>query len=119
MGFKKIKRIRQKIKPAHDAQRSEKNYFIAFFLALLFWTGTIATTLWSIPSAITIVIFFAILSLALAITFSILFGNTRRGLLITAVIIIFLLLRLIKLGNLLNLTLLIGSALSFELYRKG
>lgn len=117
MRLKRVKKKRQKLDKPKKGM-GEKNYFLAFILAILSWAGVMATVLWSVPGTITIFVFFIILSIALLITLSILFANTQRGLLVTAVIIVFLLLRLVKLGNLLNLSLLVGAAISFELYRK-
>ena len=60
--------------------------------------------------------FFIILFLAIFFTLSIVFGNTRRGLIVSLAVIVFLILRLVKLGNWLNLLLIIGIAFALESY---
>jgi len=63
-----------------------------------------------------VVLFFIVLFLAILFTFSLIFQNSRRGLLASVVVTIFILLRFWGIGNVLNLILLVGLAVSLEIY---
>lgn len=60
--------------------------------------------------------FFILVFFGLLFTFSLLFANSRRGLLISLSLSLFLLLRYLGVGHLLNFLLLAGLAITIELY---
>ena len=61
-------------------------------------------------------LFFVLVFFALLFTNSLIFGNKRRGLIISISLTLFLLLRYFGVGNILNFLLLAGLALTVELY---
>ena len=63
-------------------------------------------------------LFFVNLWLALFFTLAIVLNNSFRGMLVSTFIIVFLILRLFKLGNWLNLLLLTAIAIAFDRYFK-
>jgi hypothetical protein len=65
---------------------------------------------WTIP------VFFLVVFLFLFLGFCLLFVNTRRGLLTSSALTIFLLLRYFGVGNILNLLLIVGLTASIEVY---
>lgn len=67
-------------------------------------------------SSIIVYVFLVILSLAIFLTSSLVLKNKRRGLIITLSIITYLTISYLGLGNILNLILVFGSALAFEIY---
>ena len=69
------------------------------------------------PEAFAIIpLFFALLFFALLFTSSLIFGNKRRGVIISISLTLFILLRYFGIGNILNFLLLAGLAVSCELY---
>ena len=60
--------------------------------------------------------FFILFFLGLLFGFSLLFANSRRGLLLSLALTIFLVLRYFGIGNILNLLLIIGIAVTIEAY---
>lgn len=81
--------------------------WLAFFLLVLFTTPS---------SPFLLSTFYLILFLALLLTSSLVLANTRAGFLISLGLIIFLILRQLKIANFLNLGLLLASLVSVELY---
>jgi len=61
-------------------------------------------------------IFFLLIFTILLLSFSVILGNTRRGILVASSLTIFLLLRYLGVGNLLNFILIVCIALAFEIY---
>ena len=61
-------------------------------------------------------IFFLLIFIILLLSFSVILGNTRRGILVASSLTIFLLLRYLGVGNLLNFILIVCIALAFEIY---
>lgn len=69
------------------------------------------------PSTFSIIpVFFIILFVALLFTLSTLFANTRRGATTALAIILFLVLRFLGVGNILNLLLILGLIITTEIY---
>jgi hypothetical protein len=63
-----------------------------------------------------ILLFFLILFFCLLFTFSLLFGNTRRGVIGSLTLLTFLILRYLDIGHVLNFILLVGLGITIELY---
>src|SRR5258708_19929657 len=61
-------------------------------------------------------LFFILLFLSVFFTFSFILKNKRRALLIASIVTLFLIFRIIQIGNILNLILLTSIALSIEVY---
>lgn len=98
-------------------RNKRKKLYLTLILAILFWLGWLALVFLYPPlNNFLIFSFFVLLFLALFLTASLIFKNSRRGLFLTLFIISFLLLRLFKLANLLNIIFLAGIFLSLELY---
>lgn len=94
-----------------------KNYYPTLLLILISW-GLIAAIVYFIdPQTIGIMpLFFSIIFFALLLTLSIILANSKRGLIISVAAIIFLLLRFTGVGNIINLVLIIGIAISIDLF---
>ena len=105
-------------KKAHQEKLTKrKNFLPAFFLTVLLWillTSFIFLTDPDTPLALPA--FFLIVLIILFFTFSLIFANKRRGLIASFATTLFLLLRYLGVGNILNLLLIIGAAISFEYF---
>lgn len=100
-----------------ETAKKRKNFFPAVALNLLFWLGWLAVIILIPPeSLLAIFIFYLLLFAALLLTFSLLFANSRRGLLLSLFIIGFLVLKQLKLATILNLFLLSGLLTGLEVY---
>ncbi|MCL4382217.1 MAG: hypothetical protein M1575_00645 [Patescibacteria group bacterium] len=96
-----------------------QNFLPALIVALFFWASWLFVAIKISPTSFfSLFSFLFSLFMALFLTLSLLLGNSRRGLLLSLGIIIFLLLRFLKMAHFLNLTLLIGTLISLELYFK-
>jgi TRAP-type C4-dicarboxylate transport system permease large subunit len=107
----KKKDIRKKEK------RFRKNLFWLILLAIILWFLIIGIVYLIEPSTIFIVpAFFIIVFIALLLTFSLLFSNTRRGVLSSFGVLFFLILRYLGVGNILNLLLISAIVVAMDLY---
>jgi len=96
-----------------------KNFLPTLLVALFFWANIVFIIFRLSPSSLfTICHFLFSIFMALFLTSSLVLANSRRGFLLATGIIIFLILRLTKMANFLNLILLFGILLSLELYFK-
>ncbi len=94
-----------------------KNFLPSLVITILLFLALVLLIYFTDPSfQFFLVLFFAIVLLLFLFFLSILFGNTRRGFLVSLVITIFLLLRYLGIGNLLNLFLLISLGVIIEIY---
>ena len=101
----------------------EKNYLMGAGMALGLW-GLLALIILFVDPAVMAdwpltqmyLGFFLILFLAVLFTVSLLLANTRRGLLVAMAAVLYGYLRVWKLGNWLNLGLIVGAILAFETY---
>ncbi len=97
--------------------KRRKNFFPTLIVLVLSW-GLIFALIYSVdptsPGAVPA--FFILVFIASLFTFSTLLANSRRGLLSTLVLTFFLLLRYLGVGHLLNLLLLLGLAITTEIY---
>lgn len=102
----------------------QKNFVATFFVTLLLWSA-LALIFFFVPPEKPFMteglrfmplVFLVLSFLALLFAGSLLFANTRRGFLLSLLIIIFMVLRYWEIGNYLNLLLLGGIFLSLEYY---
>lgn len=97
--------------------RRKRNFLPTFILVIFFWLSWITLMLFFAPETkLLIFIFYSLLFFANFLTFSLIFGNSRRGILISLGIISYLFLNQVKQFHFLNVLLLGGILLSIELY---
>src|SRR3989338_6526074 len=94
-----------------------KNFFPTLIIIVVLWTLLVMVIYFVDPDAMgSIPLFFILFFLALLFTLSTLFANTRRGLIATCSITVFLILRYLGVGNIINFLLLLGLAIASEFY---
>lgn len=94
-----------------------KNFLPTLILTIALWVAVACLVYFVEPGTLgAIPIFFAVIFFVLLFTFSTLFANTRRGLLTALAITIFLILRYLGVGNILNFLLIAGLTITLELY---
>jgi len=94
-----------------------KNFLPTLIITILLWFCLGALVYFiqpGIPGAL--VLFFVLVFFTLLFTFSIIFANTRRGILASSVTTLFALLVYFGIGNFLNLFLLLGIGLTLDVY---
>lgn len=97
--------------------RRKRNFLPTLILAVISWLSLVYLVLFFTPETkLLIFIFYSLLFFANFLTFSLIFGNSRRGILISLGIISYLFLNQVKQFHLLNGLLLGGILLSIELY---
>ena len=103
--------------------RRKKNLLVPSILIILLWFTLVLLVYFVEPETIKDLLipgaylpFFANLSLALFLTLSLILANSKRAIIFTSGILIFLILRLWGLGNWLNLILLLGIILTLDRY---
>lgn len=98
-------------------KRYRKNLIWLIMLDIILWTLLAGIVYLIEPSTILIVpLFFIVLFLALILTLSLLLSNTRRGVLSSVGIFIFVILRYLGVGNILNLVLIASIVIAMEFY---
>jgi len=99
--------------------KTRSNFLPTALITLLLWflLGSLIY-FFSPQDELTVPLFFLLAFLTTFLTFALLLGNTRRGLLTAIGIIAFLLLRLAGQGHLLNAVILAGLLLSIEVLLK-
>ena len=109
--------IRRKIIERKKEVKLRKNFLPTFLITLFLWLACISIIYFTDPSQQgALPLFFMVAFFSLFFTFSIIFINSRRGLISSAGITIFAVLRYFGLGNILNFLLLMGVCLSAEIY---
>jgi len=93
-----------------------KNFLPTFLIALFFWANIGFIILFIPPSLLAIGYWLLAIFIALFLTLSLVFANSRWGFLTALGITIFLILRLLKMANYLNIILLGGILISLEVY---
>jgi len=94
-----------------------KNFLPTLIVAILLWLGVVSIIYFVEPDTFGILpVFFFLVFLALLFTLSLLFAHTRRGALIAVGLTLFLILRYLGIGNILNFLLILGIAITIELY---
>lgn len=114
---------RKKSKLRQKKVKLRKNFFPTLILIILFWVlgGLIVYFVDPATSGI-VPIFLLTIFLALLFTTSTVFANTRRGLITASALTFFLILSYLGIGNIINFLLILGIAITLELYldnRKG
>ena len=108
-GMKKT--LRQKL------ARDRKNFFPTLAITILLWIVTFALVYFVEPDTPFIMpLFFLLVFLAFLFTFSTALANSRRGLILSSAVTIFLFLRYLGVGNIINLLLIAGIVISLEVY---
>ena len=94
-----------------------KNFFVTLLFIIMLWIFVVVTIFLIDPSDFGAVpLFLFLLFLAIFFTSSAMIIHTRRGFLTASAITIFLILRVLGVGNVLNLLLLAGLTITLELY---
>lgn len=97
--------------------RRRKNFLPTLIVTVFLWGITAFFVYFIDPYAFGAVpVLLLAVFLALLFTFSTLFANTRRGLLVAFALTLFLVLRLLGVGNIVNFLLIVGLATTAELY---
>lgn len=105
------KELRQKI------VKTRKNFFPTMLITILIWLGLGALVYFVEPDKIgALPLFFVVLFTALLFSFSTIFGNSRRGLIMALGLTLFLIMRYFGVGNIINFLLILGVGISVELY---
>ena len=115
MAKRKIKS--EKTKKIKEKRKRRKNFFPTLVLIFFNWALVGLIVYFIEPDTFAIVpLFFVIIFFALLFTLATFFSNTKRGLIYCSFLTTFLILRSFGVGNLLNLLLLSGSAISIDYY---
>jgi len=107
----------KKIENRQKEIRLRKNVFPAIIITIVLWFLLIFVILTIPPENSFIILGFFLLSfLCLLFTGSLILGSSRRGVLLALAGVIFLFLRYIGIGNLLNLFLILAFVVILEIY---
>lgn len=94
-----------------------KNFFPTLIVTIFLWLVTAGLIYFIDPDIFGAVpLFFIFIFLTLLFTFSLIFADTRRGLVATLGTLLFLLLAYLGIGNFLNLVLIAAIVVASELY---
>ncbi len=97
--------------------KERKNYLPTIGLTFGLWGAVVLFVFLVDPQRQgAIPLFFLLIFMGSFFTFSILFGNTRRGILVALATVTLLGLRVVGMANPLNILLLLGAFTAFELY---
>ncbi len=111
----KTKRYPGKLR--QDKIRKRKNFFPMLLVVFLSWGGVISIIYFVDPYSFGATLaLFSLVFIALLFTFSVVFANSRRALITTFGIVLFLILAYLGIGNILNLFLIAGVLISIEVY---
>lgn len=126
MGRKKRRMIRIKIKRFKKSEKIavrkkeiklRKNFLPILILTIMFWVLIGYIIFFVEPySFLAIPLFFLTLFFATLFTFTIFFANTRRGFIAAMSTVLFLFLRYLGIGNVVNFLLILGLAITIEFY---
>lgn len=111
------KKLGKNKKKRDEKIKRRKNFLPSLIVTILFWLATAYMIFFTNPlSHGSVQLFFLSLCLSLFFTTSIIFANTRRAVLFTFSITLFLLLRYFGIGNIINVLLIAGLAITVEIY---
>jgi hypothetical protein len=97
--------------------KERKNYLPTVLITVGLWLSVIAFIFFADPQAMwSIPIFLLLVFSSITFTFSVVLGNTRRGILIAMAITIILGLRIVNMATAINVVLLLGALAAFEFY---
>lgn len=104
-------------KVREENKKRNKNFFPSLIITLALW-GFLAMIIFFVDPTQggALEMFFGLLFLALLFTFSLLLVNTRRGFIVSLSATVFAILLYLGVGSLLNLLLIIGASVMFEIY---
>jgi hypothetical protein len=108
-------------RPNYNSHREQilkrKNFLPTLLITVLLWIMLGGLIYFVEPGTFGVIpLFFVTIFVSLLFTFSLLFANSRRGLVITIGLTFFLLLSYLGVGNILNLILIVAIATCIELY---
>lgn len=107
----------KKIKARQKEIKLRKNFILTLLITILLWSFLVAIVFLTEPTEFGVLpLFFLLVFLSLTFSFAIIFVNTRRGIILSLVIVTLLLLRYLGVGNILNLLLLVGVGIATEIY---
>jgi len=111
------KRKSKKTESLKEKRKRRKNFFPTLVLIFFNWALAGLIVYFIEPDTFAIVpLFFVIIFFALLFTLATFFSNTKKGLIYCLFLTTFLILRYFGIGNLLNLLLLTGIAISIDFY---
>lgn len=108
-------------RPNYNSHREQKlkrkNFLPTLLITILLWALLGGLIYFVDPKTFGVIpLFFISVFVSLLFTFSLIFANSRRGLVATIAITLFLILLYLGVGNILNLILIVAIAVSIELY---
>ncbi|HKB88165.1 MAG TPA: hypothetical protein VKC53_00805 [Patescibacteria group bacterium] len=107
--MKKELRREQKLK--------HKNFLPTLFATIVLWLLIAGLVYFIDPGTFAAIpIFFILFFSVLLFTFSLIFGNTRRGIIVSIALTFFAILSYLGVGNILNILLIVAIAICVELY---
>ncbi len=95
-----------------------KNFLPTLIIIFILATLLFALVYFTQPSGILVILFFILLFALLLFTFSLIFGNSRQGFITSTVLVIFMVLKVLGVGNILNFILLFGLGIIAEIYAR-
>jgi hypothetical protein len=97
--------------------KRRKNFLPTLIIIFISWGTAFGMVYFVDPAAFgAIPIFFLVVFTGLLFTFSTIFANTRRGFIVSSALVLFLFLRYLGVGNILNFLLITGLAITAEIY---
>jgi hypothetical protein len=97
--------------------KRRKNFFLTLIVIFILWSALALIVYFVEPFSFGAVpIFFLLFFLTSLFSAATLFANTRRGLFVALGLALFLFLRYLGIGNILNFLLIVGVVITFELY---
>lgn len=94
-----------------------KNFLPSLIFTIILWIGLGLVTYFVDPQTFgAIYLFFLLVFFSLLFTFSLILGSTRRGLILSVSLTVFLIFGYFGIGNILNLVLVLALGLTAELY---
>jgi len=108
----------RKRKNSHKAQAlKRKNFLPTLIITIFLWLLLGGLVYFVGPDSFGVIpLFFVLIFFCLLFTFSLIFANSRRGIVATIAITFFLLLTYLGVGNILNMILIVAIAACIELY---
>ncbi|MDO8503706.1 MAG: hypothetical protein Q7S60_03370 [bacterium] len=100
-----------------DKFRRRRNFLPTLLVTVILW-GILTIIFFFIPPEAFLApfLFLAVVFLTILFTGSLIFANTRRGLLLALGILVFMLLNYYNIGNYLNIALLVGILVTLDYY---
>lgn len=97
--------------------KRRKNFFPTLIITVFFWLLIVLIIYFVNPAAIGVIpLFFSIVFITLLFTLSTVFTNTRRGFLTAFGLTLFLILRYLGVGNIINFLLILGLGITIDIY---